>query len=1158
MATLITIDASTATAAINFEDFIRGGFIADAAGGGFPVFDNSAAFSGSEMMISYGTEATSKYVLAHGFLEYFFGTHTVWGAIETIEFGTLGSGSYDSDGFYVGGNIELKITGLVDFANETIPEAEVEATGEVHNFAISYMYGSAADPARLNLFGDQLDQYAQHFIGSAFNDVYAGTAFEDILEGGDGDDTLEGGASNDAIDGEDGRDTAVYSGNRADYSIVNNGDGTWTVTDNRTGEDNDGEDTLTSIEVVKFADTSVYLMTEGDDVFSGDSLGLRFAGIEVHGGAGDDYIVTSNSAAHPDTIYAGDGNDLIFTGGGNDYVDAGDGDDVIHARGGNETVIGGEGDDTFVIRFTDTGTTTIDDDDGALWHGTFQPASFPASWSPAPGATSGYGIAGNATLVSDGVWNLEVLDQDSVAQNLTLSWTGADLTIVRDGSPQTVVIKDYVNGTFGITLENTAPFADDDAASTVKDLQKIIDVLANDTDLVGTLDPTTVVIVDAPTNGTVTVNPTTGAITYKPNTGYVGADSFTYTVQDSDGVTSNAATVTLDVAAAHILTDGDDVFSGDSLGLRFAGIEVHGGAGDDYIVTSNSAAHPDTIYGGSGNDLIFTGGGNDYVDAGIGDDVIHMRGGNNTAIGGEGDDTFVIRFTDIGTTTIDDDDGALWHGTFRPESYPESWSPSPGATSGYGIGGLATLVSPGVWNLEVLDQNSVAQNLTLSWTGGDLTIVRDGSPQTVIIKDYVNGTFGITLEAPVTGPNAVVLGNGVVILDNDTTPDTADGTAFGTHAVGGYAEQKFTVSNTGTEVMKLSGLKLPKGFSLAKGEKLPSKLAAGESVTLTVLLDTKKAGDYSGVFSFKSNGVEDAKFTATLSATVEAIAPEDRIGDSGDNVLVAETHPEAFSGLDGSDTVSYTDSTSAVVVHLAKPNKNAGYAVGDTYTSIENVIGSALNDKLTGDNSDNVLEGGAGADKLDGGKGIDTASYANASDGVTADLGKSKHNLGEAAGDSYKNIENLLGSAFDDILVGNKKGNAIDGGAGDDTLRGNGGADTLTGGLGSDTFVFNSAKDGSKTGDNITDFVSGEDLIGISKSGFKLFTGLDLNDFATNYFVSNTNGVDATATGHGQFVFDEAASQLWWDSDGAGKKSAVLLATFTDGAQLLGTDFDLL
>src|SRR5262245_37977413 len=114
---MITIDASTATSGMNFEEFVRGTFISGATGGGFPVFDNSAAFSGEEMMINYGSDPASKYVLAHGFLEYFFGTHTVWGEINTIEYGRRGSGAFDTNGYFIGGDVELKITGLADFAN---------------------------------------------------------------------------------------------------------------------------------------------------------------------------------------------------------------------------------------------------------------------------------------------------------------------------------------------------------------------------------------------------------------------------------------------------------------------------------------------------------------------------------------------------------------------------------------------------------------------------------------------------------------------------------------------------------------------------------------------------------------------------------------------------------------------------------------------------------------------------------------------------------------------------------------------------------------------------------------------------------------------------------------------------------------------------------
>jgi hypothetical protein len=68
-------------------------------------------------------------------------------------------------------------------------------------------------------------------------------------------DVITGGAGNDAIEGGLGRDTAIFSGVAADYSIVNNGNGTWTVTDNRGGSP-DGIDTLSGVELFRFTDQS--------------------------------------------------------------------------------------------------------------------------------------------------------------------------------------------------------------------------------------------------------------------------------------------------------------------------------------------------------------------------------------------------------------------------------------------------------------------------------------------------------------------------------------------------------------------------------------------------------------------------------------------------------------------------------------------------------------------------------------------------------------------------------------------------------------------------------------------------------------------------------------------------------------------------------------
>src|SRR4029079_15812316 len=246
------------------------------------------------------------------------------------------------------------------------------------------------------------------------------------------------------------------------------------------------------------------------------------------------------------------------------------------------------------------------------------------------------------------------------------NWTGHDLTMT--GGNETLVIKDYVNGTFGITLENAAPVASTDTVTTVKNIKTVIDILANDTDADGTLDPATVAIGSGPAHGSVTIDTATGKITYTPTTGYVGADSFTYTVKDDDGVISNESTVNIDVASGFTLTGGDDVFIADALGYATA-LEIDGGAGNDYISTSNVPGGPgfpyaDTVYGGEGNDQIITGSGNDFVDAGAGDDVIAARGGIETVIGGAGNDTFVLRFfrnaasatTDTGTTTITDND----------------------------------------------------------------------------------------------------------------------------------------------------------------------------------------------------------------------------------------------------------------------------------------------------------------------------------------------------------------------------------------------------------------------------------------------------------------------------------------------------------------------
>jgi hypothetical protein len=147
---------------------------------------------------------------------------------------------------------------------------------------------------------------------------------------------------------------------------------------------------------------------------------------------------------------------------------------------------------------------------------------------------------------------------------------------------------------------NVPPVANDDSATTDEDTAVTVNVVANDTDTDGTVDPTTITVITDALSGGTTVNGD-GTIIYTPDTGYIGTDTFTYTVNDNDGATSNEATVLIniignplfsddfssdttgDYTITHTLTDGGlgsfiydnsgqraQILTGDNIGLQFS------------------------------------------------------------------------------------------------------------------------------------------------------------------------------------------------------------------------------------------------------------------------------------------------------------------------------------------------------------------------------------------------------------------------------------------------------------------------------------------------------------------------------------------------------------------------------------------------------------
>ncbi len=72
---------------------------------------------------------------------------------------------------------------------------------------------------------------------------------------------------------------------------------------------------------------------------------------------------------------------------------------------------------------------------------------------------------------------------------------------------------------------------------------------------------------------------------------------------------------------------------------------------------------------------------------------------------------------------------------------------------------------------------------------------------------------------------------------------------------------------------------------------------------------------------------------------------------------------------------------------------------------------------------------------MDGGAGIDTASYASSSEAVSVDLADAgPQSGGDASGDVLVSIENVTGSAYDDTLSGNSAANVLEGGEGADHI----------------------------------------------------------------------------------------------------------------------------
>lgn len=212
------------------------------------------------------------------------------------------------------------------------------------------------------------------------------------------------------------------------------------------------------------------------------------------------------------------------------------------------------------------------------------------------------------------------------------------------------------------------------------------------------------------------------------------------------------------------------------------------------------------------------------------------------------------------------------------------------------------------------------------------------------------------------------------------------------------------------------------------------------------------------------------------------------------------------------------------------------------------ISGGPFSDSLSGLGGLDVLEGRGGGDILDGGAKADSASYLHSAAAVKASLADHSINTGDAAGDTYVSIKNLIGTRFADELIGNGLSNSLIGAQG---------GDVLTGAEGADFFGFVSLSDSppGSSHDKITDFNAGTaatsvDTIDLSVMDAETGPGDQAFHFVGTA-ASNTAGelrVEAAGT--------SAIIQGDVNGDGAADLEIELLK-FTDLSTLTAIDFRL-
>ncbi|ROM78459.1 calcium-binding protein [Pseudomonas brassicacearum] len=825
--------------------------------------------------------------------------------------------------------------------------------------------------------------------------IAAGDTYTDIevIRGSNFNDTFIGDGNGIDFDGGVGTDTVDYSGSTAGVNVnIRLGTGT-------AGTGGDAEGTiLTSIETV--------IGSAFNDVFTAGPYST-VTGVRLEGGAGDDIYNVAMGYTPTIIEQAGGGNDevrvsvvnpnstflaanierLTFVGTGAFTGYGNDSDNIITGGSGNDTLYGGAGADQFI--------------GGA---GTDVAGYLDSKEAVTINLKTGVhtGIAAGDTYT-----DIEVIRGSNFNDTFVGDGSGIDL----DGGVGSDTV-DYSGSTAGVNVNirlgtGTAGTGGDAEGTILTGIETVIGSAFNDVFTAGPYSTVTGIRLEGGTGDDI----------------YNVAMGYTPTIIEQAGGGNDEVRVS-------VVNPSSTFLAANIERLTFVGTGAFTGYGNDSdnIITGGSGN--DTLYGGAGADQFIGGAGTDvagYVDSKEAV-TINLKTGVHTGIaaGDTYTDIEVIRGSNFNDTFIGDGNGIDFDGGVGTDTVDYSGSTAGvnvnvrlgtgtagtgGDAEGTILTGIETVIGSAFNDVFTAGPYSTVTGVRLEGgAGDDIYNVAMGYTPTIIEQA---GGGNDEVRVSVVNPNSTFLAANIERL-----------TFVGTGAFTGYGNDSDNIITGGSGNDTLYGGAGADQFFGGVGTDVAGYLDSKEAMVINL-----KTGVYSGIAA------------GDTYTDIEVIR-----GSNFNDIFYGGSSSMRVDGAGGLDLVTYEQAGSAVTIDLTS-GANTGEAAGHTYANIEFFQGSNFNDTLSGSGLKDIFIGGAGADVIDGRVGLDSAFYITSTTGVSINLQTQINQGGDAEGDVLLNIEHVLGSHFNDVLVGDAGVNYLEGGLGNDVIDGGDGNDYLYGGL---------------------------------------------------------------------------------------------------------------